>query len=104
LVSPWYTAVIAELFPAGRVTVASVATPLVIVLVPSAVEPFMKVTVPVGEVDPAVVGETVAVKVTLCPKIEVVGAAVSAVVVVAAATVTATTGDVLDVNVLSPEY
>ena len=78
-----------------------VATPLVSVPVPSVVEPFKNVTVPVGDADPVVVGVMVAVKVTLCPKTGAVGVKVTVVVVVAFTTVTVVTGEVLDVNVLN---
>ena len=93
-----------ELVPVGRVVVSSVATPLVSVPVPNVVEPLRKVTEPVGETDPVVVAVMVAVKVTLCPKTGALGLNVSVVVVFAFPTVTVVAGDVLDVNVLSPEY
>ncbi len=48
--------------PVERVEVASVALPLLRVLVPSEVAPLKNSTVPV-----AAEGETVAVKVTVCP-------------------------------------
>jgi hypothetical protein len=93
-----------ELVPVGSVVVSSVATPLVSVPVPRVVEPLRKVTEPVGETDPVVVAVMVAVKVTLCPKTGALGVNVSVVVVIAFPTVTVVTGEVLDVNVLSPEY
>jgi hypothetical protein len=94
-----------ELAPTGSGLVGvNVATPLVIVLVPNVVVPLKNVTVPVGDADPVVVGVMVAVKVTLCPKTGALGVNVTVVVVVALLTVTVVTGEVLDVNVLSPEY
>jgi hypothetical protein len=92
------------LVPVRRVVVSSVATPLVSVPVPNVVEPLRKVTEPVGETDPVVVAVMVAVKVTLCPKTGALGENVSVVVVIAFPTVTVVTGEVLDVNVESPEY
>src|SRR5713226_4414492 len=52
--------------------------------VPSAVDPSLKVTVPVAVLPPAVLGETVAVKVTDWPNTEGLAPEVTVVVVVAA--------------------
>ena len=46
------------------------ATPFVTVPVPNVVEPLKKVTVPVGEAEPVLVGVIVAVNVTLAQKPE----------------------------------
>jgi hypothetical protein len=93
-----------ELVPVGRVGMSSMATPPVIVSVPNVVDPLKKVTDPDGVADPVVVGVMVAANATVCPKTGVMGLKVTTVVVVAFPTVTVVTGEVLDVNVLSPEY
>ena len=64
--SPEYTAVI-ELVGTVSDVVSSVATPFVIVSVPSEVVPLKNWTVPVGVPAPDVTGATVAVNVTSCP-------------------------------------
>jgi len=80
LASPPYDAVI-ECCPSAKLEVAKIATPEVFnVPVPRVVVvPFLKVTVPVGDVEPD--GVTVAVKVTNEPKIAGFGLAVRLVVV-----------------------
>jgi hypothetical protein len=76
LASPPYAAV-NECFPIDSAVTASVAVPPLRLPVPSAVEPSLKVTAPV-----AVLGETVAVSVSVCPKLEDVADDVNFVVVV----------------------
>jgi hypothetical protein len=76
LASPPYAAV-SECFPTDSVVTARVAVPPLRLPVPSAVEPSWKVTVPV-----AVLGETVAVSVRVCPKPDDVADDVNFVVVV----------------------
>ena len=66
--------------PTASELVVRVAWPEVSVPVPSAVEPSVKVTVPVGAVVPDA-GVTVAVKVRLVPLVAVVAEAARAVVV-----------------------
>ena len=62
--------------PAARLEMESVARPLLRVPVPSEVDPSLNVTVPV-----AVEGETVAVKVTVWPRVDGLRLEVSVVVV-----------------------
>jgi hypothetical protein len=93
-----------EWSPTESVLISRVATPLVIIPVPSVVEPLTNVTIPVGDADPVLPGVIVAVSTTLSPKTGALGEKVRAVVVVGFPTVTVTTGEVLEVNVLSPEY
>jgi hypothetical protein len=65
--------------PIGRVVVVRVATPLAFrVALPRLVDPFENVTVPVGVVVPDC-EVTVAVRVTVCPTVAVVGDAWSVV-------------------------
>ena len=54
--------------PVDNIDVVMLATPLVSVAVPSDVEPFMNWTVPVGVPEPGLIGTTVAVSITGCPK------------------------------------
>ena len=63
---PLYTAVM-DFVPTPKVVVVNVATPPLSPTVPSDPAPFLKVTVPVGVPDEE---ETVAVKVSDCPKTE----------------------------------
>ena len=79
--------------PTERLDVANEAVPLVSVLEPSTVVPSRKVTVPVARD-----GDTVAVKVTVCPRPDGFRLDFTVVVVLAVLTVCATTGEVL------PEY
>lgn len=73
------------LVPTGRAVVVRVATPVPFTVpLPRAVLPRVKATLPVGV--PAVL-LTVAVRVTLCPKVDVAGMAVTLVVVPALVTV-----------------
>jgi hypothetical protein len=90
--------------PAARVVVVSVATPTALrVAVPRLVVPSRNVTVPVGTLVPDC-GETVAVKVTLCPLLMVVAEEVRTVLVGAAAEVmvTLTGGEVELASLESP--
>jgi len=66
LVSPLYSALMVWV-PTVSVAVSSVATPPDRALVPRVVVPSLKVTVPVGVPAPE---DTVAVKTTVCPKVE----------------------------------
>jgi len=72
---------------------------LVRVPVPRVFAPSLKVTVPV-----ALAGNTDAVRVTLCPNVEVLDDEVSPVVVVTWLTVWVSTGDVLPALFASPAY
>jgi hypothetical protein len=83
------------LAPTARVVMESVATPFTTVPVPSVVEPLMNFTVPVGEDDPEFWGVMVAVNMTFWFATGETGKTVSAVVVVACETVTATGAEVL---------
>jgi hypothetical protein len=69
------------------VDVLKVAVPPLSVLEPKVVAPSLKVTVPVAVPDPGATAETVAVKVTDCPKTEGLAEAATAVVVLAVFTV-----------------
>jgi len=90
--SPPYTAVIKSL-PTGSVEVVKVAEPPLNEPVPNAFEPFLNVTVsPSGGAPTLEV--TVAVKVTVCPKLDGLGFDVR-VVVVGLFTIWISTGDVL---------
>ena len=85
-----------ECIPVPRVVVLNVATPLAFsCAAPRLVDPSRKVTEPVAAVPPAG-GETVAVKVTFCPRLMVAAEAVSAVLVTArpVAIVTVTASEV----------
>jgi hypothetical protein len=76
--------------PAAREVVLKEAAPLALrVAVPSVVAPSRKVTVPVGVVLPEA-GETMAVKVTLCPVLIWVAEGVNEVVVATKVCVTVT--------------
>jgi len=66
--------------PADRADVANVATPSLSVPVPMGLPPSRKVTVPVGIPAPGATGDTVAVKVTDCPRTEAFADEVNAVV------------------------
>ncbi len=93
-----------ECVPRTRVVVLNVATPLAFSwAVPKLVAPSRKVIVPVGTLLP-VCGETVAVKVTLCPGLIVAAEEVSAVLVAIrlAAIVTVTASEVEAVLLGSP--
>ena len=80
LLSPPYEAVI-DCVPAARVVVLNVATPLALrVAVPRLLVPSRNVTVPVATLVPDC-GETVAVKVTLCPGLMAVAEEVRTVLV-----------------------
>jgi hypothetical protein len=99
LLSPPYTAVI-ECIPTARVEVVKVATPDPFsVPVPRVVVPSINVTLPVGV---SLLGETVAVKVTLLPTVILLAVVISAVVVLSVVTVTETAGEVLPEFLLSP--
>jgi hypothetical protein len=105
VLSPEYCAVIELVDETGKVEVANVATPAVIVPVPRNVVPLKNSTVPEGVPVSGLTGATVAVKVTVCPKTGALGEKVRVVVDVAvAATVTVTSGDVLVPKLVSPEY
>lgn len=80
LASPPYVALI-EWPPTASADVVNVATPPEIVAVPSVVEPSEKVTVPVGDPVADEVKETLAEKVTGCPKTDGLEFAVTTVVV-----------------------
>jgi len=69
--------------------------------VPSVAPFWVKVTVPVGVIEP-VDGVTVAVKVTDVPEVVVVGEAVTVVVVVVAPVISSVALAVLAANVVSP--
>jgi hypothetical protein len=74
--------------PAASADVLNVATSAVLrMLVPKAVLPSKKVTLPVAVPAPGATGATVAVSVTDCPKLEGSGDAVNAVIVEAWITV-----------------
>jgi hypothetical protein len=104
LVSPSYLAVIA-FEPTGRVVVVSAAVPaLPSVAVPSEVVPLKNSTVPVGVPVPGLVAVTVAVREIEAPVLPDEGDAVSAVVVLACATVTVVAVEVLPVKLRSPWY
>jgi hypothetical protein len=98
LVSPPYAAV-SEWAAAESEVVVNVATPLVRVPVPRAVAPSLNVTVPV-----AVDGDTVAVRVTLWPKVVVLADEVRTVLVAVLLTVWASVADVLVASFVSPPY
>ena len=70
--------------------------------VPSAVEPFMNVTVPVIGLAPLKAGVTVAVKMTFCPKTVGLTEAATALVVVVVVTVSVTVPEVLVVKLPFP--
>ncbi len=89
LLSPPYVAVIGWL-PTMRVEVDKVALPPLNVPLPSVVAPSKNVTVPV-----AVDGETVAVKVTICPEVDGLRPDVVVVVVAALFTVCERAAEVL---------
>lgn len=95
---PWYTAV-SEWVPAERVEVVKTAVLLLSAWLPRVFVPSRKVTFPV-----AAAGETVAVRVTVWPKPEDVGATVSVVVVWVRPTDTVTGGEVLVRKLASPPY
>jgi hypothetical protein len=79
-----------ESVPTGSDVVLNVAIPAAFrVPVPRMVDPFVKVTTPVGVVAPDC-GETLAVKVTLCPVLIAVAEALNAVVVATRVCVTVT--------------
>ena len=93
-----------ECIPVANEVILNVATPLAFsCVVPTVVAPSRNVTIPVGTFVP-VCGETVAVKVTLCPGPMIAGEAVSAVLVTArpVATVTVTASEVEAVLFVSP--
>ena len=72
--------------PTAKEDVLKVATPLLFKMpVPSVLEPSLKVTVPPAIPAPGPVGETVAVKVTDCPKAEGLAEDANVVVVAVAA-------------------
>lgn len=73
--------------PGARADVVKVAIPPLSVPVPIGLPPSKKVTVPVGVPDPGATGETVAVKVTDCPKTGRLNDEVTVVVVLALLTV-----------------
>jgi hypothetical protein len=100
VVLPLYTAVM-DLVPAPKVVVVKWATPTLSVTVPSAAVPFLKVTVPVGVPHAE---DTVALKVSDCPK--VLGFRLE-VIVVAVGSLLMTSlriPEVLTVKLASPEY
>lgn len=105
LESPLYAPVI-ECDPAASEEVTKVATPEAFsVLVPSTVEPSLNVTVPEGVPTLPAAFDTVAVNVTCCPVVAVLGAAVTAVVVSATVTISVTIAvEVLPRKLVSPEY
>src|SRR5438067_6000250 len=81
LASPPYAAMI-ECDPTASEVVANVATPRAFsVSVPSAVDPSLKVTIPVGVPMLPASFDTVATKMTACPVVARLGSAVTAVVV-----------------------
>src|SRR4051794_37481470 len=88
--------------PASRADVLKVAVPPLSVPVPRELDPSLKVTDPVGVPAPGATAPTVAVKVTDWPKVEGLGAAESAVVVLAWLTVCITAPEVLVRKLLSP--
>ena len=91
--------------PAGRDVIDSAATPEEFTLPdPSTVEPFMKLTVPVGEAVP--VALTVATRLRADPTMTEFGDATRLVVVVtlAAVTVTAAAADALEPKLEFPVY
>jgi hypothetical protein len=88
-----------ECVPSDSPEVLNVALPLLSVLVPSVVEPFLKVTVPVG-VPPLDV--TVAVKVTDWPDFDGFREEVTEVEVVALFTVCVSTDEVLPLKSVLP--
>jgi len=93
-----------ECVPAASVVVLNVATPLAFSwAVPRLVDPSRKVTVPVATLVP-VCGETVAVKVTLCPGLMVAAEEMSAVLVTTrpVAIVTVTASEVEGLSLESP--
>ncbi len=103
LPSPLYCAVILGCAPTLSAEVASVATPLRFTLpVPSVVAPSKNVTVPEGVPAPGALTDTVAVKVTLWPKTDGLGADVTLVVVSALLTTWFTVLDVLPLKFVSP--
>jgi len=79
-----------EWVPAVKLEVANVAVPPLTFAVPSVAAPSRKVTVPVA---PA--GETVAVKVTACPKVDGLRLEATPVVVFALLTLCDTAAEVL---------
>lgn len=85
-VSPPYDAVI-ECEPTASAEVVNVAVPLDNVAVPSVVVPSRNVTVPDGVPAPGPTAVTVAVKVTLCPKVDGFSDELTVVVVFALLTV-----------------
>jgi hypothetical protein len=95
-----------ECDPAASEEVANVATPEAFsVPVPSAAEPSLKVTVPVGVPALTAAFDTVAMNVTCCPVVAVLGAAATAVVVDIPTTISVTiTVEVLPKKLVSPEY
>ena len=93
-----------ECVPAASVVVLNVATPLAFSwAVPRLVDPSRKLTVPVATLVP-VRGETVAVKVTLCPGVIIAAEEVSAVPVTTrpVAIVTVTGSEVEALSLESP--
>jgi hypothetical protein len=81
--------------------VDNVATPFDSETVLSVVEPSLKTTLPVGVPPPGDTALTVARKVTVCPKVEGFGDAVSAVDVEARFTTWVTAVEVLGLKLLS---
>jgi hypothetical protein len=93
-----------ELEPVGNAVVVIVPTPLLSVAVPSDVVPLKNWTVPVGVPPPGLTGATVADKLTVWPRLDGLGEAVTVVVVLAWLTVAGVAAEVLAPKVVSPEY
>jgi hypothetical protein len=81
--------------------VLKLALPLLRLAVPRTVEPSWKVTVPVRVPEPGALAVTIAVKVTVCPKTEEGGAALTTVVVLSWLTVSVVV-PALEAKLLSP--
>ena len=102
-VAPEYTVEIVSL-PTGRLEVVTLATPFVMVPVPSDVDPLMNVTVPVGVPVPGLTTTTVALIVTDWPNTGEVGVELMVVAVEAWPTVSTVALEVWPLKLVSPEY
>lgn len=90
-----------ECDPPVNAEVVKVAIPLARIPLPIDVLPSLNVTLPVGVPAPEA---TVAVNVTVCPKIDGLGSDVRAVVVLEALTICVSELDTLELKLLLPSY